>query len=105
MIRYVNALAKELKHDTGKTLIGVRVLDNCLLCYFHNNSCRFVSKSGFNWGPIGSFYIPTKTYAPSKMTTRIKEQFPDVIQWVDDYVNSNFIGRIIKLSMSNFNYG
>lgn len=105
MIRHINALAKRLNKETGKTLIGVRVFDNCLLCYFDKNSCRFISKEGFNWGPIGSFYIPTTTYSKNKMTHRIQKQFPNVVKWVDKYVNSDLITRSIMFLSRDNNYG
>lgn len=93
MIRQINKLAEDLYQQTGKVLIGVRVFDNCLLCYFQNNSCRFISKENKYWGEVGSFYLPTVTYSRANVTSRIQEQFPGVIKWMEDYLESNKITR------------
>ena len=93
MIRQANELAKKLYKKTGKKLIGIRVFDNCLLCYFEGASGRYVSKEGKQWGSIGSFYIPSINYSRTSMTLRICEQFPGVIRWMDDYVQSNPLTR------------
>ena len=93
MIKQTNKLAEKLHKETGKVLIGVRVFDNCLLCYFSNNSGRFVSKDGEYWGETGLFYIPSVNYSRSNITLKIAEQFPSVVRWMDDYVNSNRITK------------
>ena len=93
MVEQANALAQQLKHETGKTLIGIRVFDNCLLCYFSNHSGRFVSKNGFNWGPVGSFYIPSINYSKETIPNKILDEFPNVIRWVEDYLQGNFITK------------
>lgn len=94
IFKIANALALKIQEETGKEVIAIRVFNNCLCLYFAKGSCRFYSKQGLDWGSNNLCYFITNNFNKNKLSIRLVEQYTNLINWTEEYINSNYIQRL-----------
>lgn len=104
LFKRLNILVKQVKEETGKEVVAIRVFDNCLCLYFAKGSCRFYSKQGLNWGKVGAIYFPTDTFNRNSFSKRLVEQFNNLIGWTEEYISANPIQRLWLLTEYRIKY-
>lgn len=94
IFKIANTLAKTIQEETGKEVIAIRVFTNCLCIYFAKGSCKFYSKKGLDWGSPNLCYFITTNFNKNKISNRLIEQYNNLINWTEEYINSSYIQRL-----------
>jgi hypothetical protein len=89
----VNLLAKQIKKELGRNLIGVRVFHKCLLLYFSKGRTRFYSKNGQDWGKADTMYFVTVNFNLENINTKLWQQYRDLITWTSLWVEASAVRK------------